>query len=310
MKDNNLLILSSNILEDSDSIDLSYKSHIVNDSLNNDIFWLQNFDYSKNNMQTTFAETKEKDIEKNYNICRVIQDIFCVEKKEEIELNEDDENNSSIFINKLKNADSYENKNKNKKRPGRKIKDEGKHKRKIHDRYDEDNILTKIQVHYMNFVVNIANDAIKTIFKNKNKLCFKYIDYEIKKNIKKEDFENLKNKPIKEILKKPISNKYRSLSKIIDYNKEIYDALIKLDKSDWLKNFFETKYIDLFKKYYNNTEKLNKYNFKDKDIIFSNKTKSFYDLIQNNEKLKNSIIKVTEEAYQVNYFQINKIAKI
>ena len=57
------------------------------------------------------------------------------------------------------------------------------------------------------------------------------------------------------------------------------------------------KYLELFSLYYNNEQPLEKYSFLDKTIIFSDKTESFYKLIQENEKLEKDIKKVTRERY-------------
>ena len=288
-------VLISDNIEDSDIIDLSNIKNINVDSLNDENFRIQNFDFSKGNFQST-KNTTNADETENDIIVKVIQDVFCYEGKE---LNEEE----------AEIGDKNYNISESHKKPGRPNKNKGKYKRPIHDKTGEDNILTKIQVHFMNFLVNLANDAIKVILKNKN-LNFKNINYKYKKNIKKEDFENLKILPISEILQMPISNKYRNLSKNKDYNKEIYNKAINLDKSNWLKNFFEIKYIFLFKKYYNNAKELNNLNFNGKNIKLSKNTKSFYELINNNINLKNSIIKVAEESYQFNYFQVNKISNI
>ena len=52
---------------------------------------------------------------------------------------------------------------------------------------DNDNILSKIQIHFLNFLVNFANDAIKTEFTDKLKnLIFKNLEYAINRCIKKD----------------------------------------------------------------------------------------------------------------------------
>ena len=163
-------VLISDNIEDSDIIDLSNIKNINVDSLNDENFRIQNFDFSKGNFQstknTTNAEETENDI-----IIKVIQDVFCYEGKE---LNEEE----------AEIGDKNYNKSESHKKPGRPNQNKGKYKRPIHDKTGEDNILTKIQVHFMNFLVNLANDAIKVILKNKN-LNFKNINYKYKKKYKK-----------------------------------------------------------------------------------------------------------------------------
>ena len=45
-------------------------------------------------------------------------------------------------------------------------------------------IITKVQVHYINFRINISNDIIKATFKKEKDLSFKHIDYKFKKKYK------------------------------------------------------------------------------------------------------------------------------
>ena len=70
-------------------------------------------------------------------------------------------------------------------------------------------------------------------------------------------------------------------------------------KSQWLKNFFKMKYLDLFNIYYNNEQFINKITFENKDIFFSKKTKSFYDLLKSkkNKNITKELIKTAKDAY-------------
>lgn len=138
---------------------------------------------------------------------------------------------------------------------GRKINKKN-YKRKIHTNNYIDNILCKLQIHFINFLVDFSNDAIKTIFSsdkyNKNytkSLRFKKIEHSIKKDIKSNSLKDMMKKPISYVLQKKISNKYRKLSRTPDYNEKIYNIVIK--SSEWLKNLFDMNYLELFEKYYN-----------------------------------------------------------
>ena len=159
-----------------------------------------------------------------------------------------------------------------------------------HDKYSWDNIITKIQAHYISFLINLANDIIKTEFEEKeyNKtLCFKNIEYKSKiyKNYKK--FQKLKEKCIKDILIKPTSKKNKSIKD--NYNEEIHNNLINL--SEILDEFFNMDYLSLAHDYYNNCKELKSIIIKNKKIELSGKTKSFSELINkkqnNNCKIKN-----------------------
>ena len=58
-----------------------------------------------------------------------------------------------------------------KKKRGKKAKRINK---KVHGAGDRDNIISKIQTHYLNFVINFLNDSIKEFYKNK-RINFKKI---------------------------------------------------------------------------------------------------------------------------------------
>ena len=198
-----------------------------------------------------------------------------------------------------------------------------KFKRKTHVKTDDDNILNKIQVHFMNFIVNVSNDAIKSTFKKgkeERRYCFKHINYNYKKNISYDYFEKLKSLQINKILKKPVSKKYKNFSEIENYNETVYNQVIK--KSDWLKKFYDMIYIDLFKIYYNNAEKMDKISFNGQNIKFTKKTKSLFNLIQKYSDLKVYIISIIDTYYfnnietktnininKNNYFQVKKVKK-
>ena len=170
-------------------------------------------------------------------------------------------------------------------------------KRKIHLKTDFDNILTKVQVHFLNFVINLCNDALKLIIKS-NKQYFRPINYEFKKNITYDNFNKLKYFPIKVILEQEISKKYKLVSK--SSNSDILNSVIPL--SQWLNDFFNINYMTVFNIYYNNCKPLKKINFKGKEIILSQKTKAFNALLKKNKLSRDVIIKAVETAY----FNMNK----
>ena len=67
-----------------------------------------------------------------------------------------------------------------------------KKNKKCHSANDFDNIQRKIQVHFIKFLIKLANDAIKTILGKKNKLYFKDIKYELKKIVNHKYVEEIK----------------------------------------------------------------------------------------------------------------------
>ena len=180
-------------------------------------------------------------------------------------------------------------------------------KRKKHMSTDKDNIICKIQIRFFKFLVNFANDAIKTEFNNKESksLEFKHIMHKIKNQISKKSLNYLIKKPISVILQMDISKKYKKLSLKEDYNKSIYNKVIAL--SDWLKNLFNMNYLDAFKLYYNDCKSSDSFEFENKIIKFTKeKTKSFFCLYNKaGTEEKKSRIKHIAENYYLNLGKAN-----
>jgi hypothetical protein len=100
---------------------------------------------------------------------------------------------------------------------------------KKHDREDFDNLLTKVQVHCINFLINFVNDIIHEVLCSRND-SFKDINYQVKKQIN-HDYITV-NKIIFS-LKKVIYEKINDLVKNVyfnGYNKENPFITTKCDK--------------------------------------------------------------------------------
>jgi len=150
---------------------------------------------------------------------------------------------------------------------------------KIHDKFSTDNLLRKIQVHYLTFIVNFINIILKKL--NYEQRFFK-LDYELKKNANKKYFDSLKTKKIGEILCNKISIKYKKQN--VNANFEIYD---QIKDNEILKKILSENYIKLFKKIYyksNKTINLREYGL-DEEIILTKPVKMFKDLLKDNEAL-------------------------
>jgi len=149
-----------------------------------------------------------------------------------------------------------------------------KRKRKIHDKFDKDNIKRKVQVNYLKFLVEFVNKIILKIFDkfNKNNILdikskkkienyqFKSLNYDFSKKIDSFSFNKYKSKKISEILKENTSPKYKKYN-----NVDVYDNIIHINKK--LNNILNKPYLEFFEAFYQKQNFLNlkKYGF-DLDI--------------------------------------------
>ena len=178
-------------------------------------------------------------------------------------------------------------------------KSENNSKKETHDSKSYDNILIKIQVHYMNFIISFINDCIRAFNKSK-KLFFKKFNTDIKKKVSKMSFNSIKNSTINEILSNiKISRKYKKFDPY--YNKVNLNILLK---DDWFKKLFGMKFLDLFRYYYNDKEPFNEILLFDKIITLSKDTKPFFKLIERNKEISQRIIEITEIDYLNRKYQI------
>ena len=162
-----------------------------------------------------------------------------------------------------------------------------------HGKFSFDNIHTKIQVHFIRFLINLVNDAIFTEFKSRSKL-FKDIKYAEKRKINFEYTASLCQDIIKNIFLKDVSGKFKKISP--EYNQNLCQELEK--KSKWFSEFLKMKYIDVFNLYYYNGEKpLVKMEFNGKTIFISKTTKSFYYLLKKESNLAYKMINIIKRIY-------------
>ena len=164
----------------------------------------------------------------------------------------------------------------------------------IHGRGSFDNIQRKIQVHFINFITNFCNDAIKYYLQNSS-FSFKKIKQKPKIEVNFNTVSKLKKCSIKDVLNSEISSKYKHSNK----NDNI-KLLQKLEGS-CLDKILEMNYLDLFKIYYNNNieSPLKEINFGEVKIPLSKNTKSFYFLLknENNQNIKEKIVEVVKLIY-------------
>ena len=168
-------------------------------------------------------------------------------------------------------------------------------KRSRHLNTHFDNLQIKIQVNYINFIINISNDVLFSIFKEKRHYNIKDIDHEFKIDVSRRNFDFLKSSKIKDVLGKNISNKYKAYKK--NFNKELLDEVCQ--KSPLLNDFFNLNYLDLFRCYYNDQKQIDKISFCEQTITLSKKTqkKTFYELLIKYKNIKKELINAVKNVY-------------
>ena len=206
--------------------------------------------------------------------------------------------NKSYKIFKVINSEASNlKKDKNKKyiKKGRKYNNLNK---KIHTGGDDDNLIRKIQVHFITFIINFCNDVINALITDKEAPHFKDIDHQLKKTVNHKKIEYLKSLKLAHIVQLKPSSKMKNND--ISVNKNIYEKICK--HSPFIQEFLQMNYLDLFKQYYNNKSKLFEVN--GQNIPISQKTKTFDDLLK-----KYDIYKKRLNYIAINYF-LNRYKRI
>jgi len=201
-----------------------------------------------------------------------LKDKVITENKENTNLNKESKINFKVVLHHKR---------------GRKKLEKNLFNQKYHYSDDYDNILRKIQVSFITFLIRLSNDALKTVFGKETKYLFKDINYKHKKDIKHDYIEYLKTISLGDILQMDISPKSKILKQ--DSNKITYLKVCK--ESEELKKLFDINYLYLFQKYYLNFINDGKH-IMDIDglkITLSSKTETFFNLLKKMRKIKPSL---------------------
>lgn len=143
---------------------------------------------------------------------------------------------------------------------------------KIHDKHSMDNLLRKIQVHYLSFIISYINDILKNLNYNEQ---FLKIDYNYKKTINKDFLDELKTKKISDIVCIDISSKYK---KDKSENRNVYE---KIKGYKIINKILNQNYLEPFDIYYKSKKIINlEDDGSNKEIILSEKTKLYKDLLK------------------------------
>jgi len=186
-----------------------------------------------------------------------------------------------------------------KKKRGKKVKNNNEKKQKVHDKNATDNLLRKVQVHYQSFIVSFINEILKAL---NYKQRFLKLDYRMKKNVKNNYFQFLKEKNLSYIINNNISAKYKNRD--INTNRIIYEGV---KDNIILKNIFNENYLVFFNNYYYksvNIINLRKYGL-NKIIILPKEVKMYKDLIEANKNSEEEYIHNINECVCTNYLSNN-----
>ena len=226
---------------------------------------------------------------------------FISNNSEEIPMNISYNNNQSL-ISLFENEFDYEMINRilPSSRPKFKIEQKGikrgrltNKRKKEHSSSDMDNIIRKIQIHFLTFIISFLNDSVKEYYKEQE-ITFLNFSHKEKSKVTFDYLNEMKNLTIGDLLiKMHISPKYKRCKEInINQNN-----LKQLEQNSFFENLFKIKYLDLFSVYYNNQQPLKELKINEIKIKLSPKTMSFSALLQKDEKLKHDIIDVAKKFY-------------
>ena len=169
-----------------------------------------------------------------------------------------------------------------------------KSKKDEHTSWSIDNIIVKVQAHFLDFMISFLNDCVHS-FPETQKYTFLKLDRGEKKKVSKKQMDKMKNSTIKDLLEKvKISKKFKRYDE--NTNKSNLDALIE---ESWLRQIFNIKFSDLFFYYYNNEQPLKDLTIFGKKLILSKTTESFIALLQKdkNKIMEDKIVEYTKEIY-------------
>ena len=156
-----------------------------------------------------------------------------------------------------------QNKRRRGRRPNAEIQIESQEnpkRKKLSRKFGRDNIITKSQNHYINYIIIFFNKILIS-FGIKEKV--KNIDYEIKKNPNYDNFTELMKKTLGEIISKPITKRFKNIER--NYNVELVKN-IREKNIEVINNFLNYNYLSFFRNfYYKNSKKIYLKDFGSKD---------------------------------------------
>jgi hypothetical protein len=165
--------------------------------------------------------------------------------------------------------------------------------KRIHSKDTIDLVEDKLQVNFINYLVDLGNDMIKSSNNLNTSEKFLKIKYEEKKkSYKPKDIRKLL---YNDIFKLTISNTNKKKLIKGKTNEKMYEIICK--ELPILKEIFDLRYSYIFQNYY--LKNLREFNLNGLDIKLSEETKTYNDLLQKdqNYNIKNVFEKVINRFY-------------
>ena len=165
--------------------------------------------------------------------------------------------------------------------------------KRIHSKDTIDLVEDKLQVNFINYLVDLGNDMIKSSNNLNTSEKFLKIKYEEKKkSYKPKDIRKLL---YNDIFKLTISNTNKKKLIKGKTNEKMYEIICK--ELPILKEIFDLRYSYIFQNYY--LKNLREFNLNGLDIKLSEETKTYNDLLQKdqNYNIKNVFEKVINRYY-------------
>ena len=281
-------IAQFNLLEsDSESQNENFNSSVCNFMLNIPIFWTQGIeDFKKICVKQEIRRDKKVKI------------IFKIEKVQKIK----QEKAIEFRVRNDKNLVMFNIQKRGRKKDIFKKKIVNNEQMRFHNRNSIDNIIRKVQVHFISFIVSFLNEILLYL---DIPYQFLKLDYKFKSKTNKKFVDSLKDKSIKDIISNQISDKYKGKNKL--YNQNICNYIIG---NNVMKAILEDNYSNLFYKIYYKSNKiidLQEYGLNEK-ITLSEKVEMYQDLIKRCKNLDvNDIHSTNINNYVVNHFLSNTL---
>ena len=185
---------------------------------------------SSNDILETFENNPLKDKNEEYDTDKINYDeIYLINKSQKISDQTNCSNSEGQFLSKKR------------KNPEKKYI-----RKKEHSKFEKDNIMRKLNIHYISFIVKFVNFNIKRIISKRHPL-FTNLSYEFKKRINSSYFNELKKMTLGEVLKNEGSSKNkRNMVFPKDSNEKIFNLVYSS-----LKDLLDINYVEFFRQVYN-----------------------------------------------------------